>query len=98
MTDAETEQTAALLRDINKWIAARVAYLEGGRGLAMPEHVRDQAEKCESWLLELRTGERKLGRVSGGRTAALTQPMGVVDHDARATGVSMTALRRHGFR
>lgn len=87
-----------ILRDINKWLSARIAWLEGGRGQAIPPYIEAQAEKCETWLMEIRTGERRLGRVVGGRSAALAQPIGVVDHDKYGTGVSITAFKTYGYR
>lgn len=87
-----------LLRDINKWLSARVAWLEGARGQAIPDHIERQADKCETWLMEIRTGERRLGRVAGGKVPALTQPVGVVDHDKRGTGVSIQAFKTYGYR
>lgn len=87
-----------ILRDINKWISARTAWLEGGRGQAIPDYVNAQADKCETWLMEIRTGERRLGRVSGGKAPGLTQPVGVVDHDRLGTGVSITAFKTYGYR
>lgn len=93
--DADSQR---LLRDINKWLSARVAWIEGGRGQAIPEHVDRQADKVEGWLTEIKTGERRLGRVAGGRAPALTQPVGVVDHDSRSTGVSIQAFRTYGYR
>jgi hypothetical protein len=93
--DADSQR---LLRDINKWLSARIACLEGMRGEAIPPHIEQQAEKVEQWLTEIRTRERKLGRVANGRAAVSTHAAGVVDHDPRGTGVSMTAFRTYGYR
>lgn len=86
-----------LLRDINKWGSARVAWLEGGRGQAMPQHIADQADRCDGWLTEIRTGERRLGRVAGGKVAAINQPVGILDYDPTASKVSIAGFKL-GFR
>lgn len=86
-----------LLRDINKWQSARIAYLEGGRGQAMPQYIAEQADRCDDWLTQLRTGERRLGRVSGGTVAAINQPVGILDYDPLAQKVSIAGFKR-GFR
>ena len=86
-----------LLRDINKWGSARTAYIEGGRGMALPDHIREQADRADQWLTEIRTGERRLGRVSGGRKAAINQAVDVLDYDATSTGMSIAGMKR-GFR
>lgn len=87
-----------LLRDINKWISARIAWLEGSHGQAIAPYIDQQADKCEEWLQAIRTGDRRLGRVAGGRAPALTQPVGVVDHDRLGTGVSIAAFKTYGYR
>jgi hypothetical protein len=93
--DADSQR---LLRDINKWLSARIAWLEGARGQAIPEHIERQADKCETMLLEIRTGERRLGRVAGGKAPAPTQIVGVIDHDRNAAGVSIAAFKTWGYR
>ena len=87
-----------LLRDINKWKSARQAWLEGGRGQAVPDRVQQEADRSDQMLMEIRTGERRLGRVSGGNAPALTQPIGVVDHDKDGSRVSVKAFRSYGYR
>ena len=85
------------LRDANASLSARIAYEKGGLGLAMPDHVRDRAERAERFLDQLAKGERRLGRVSGGTAAAINQPVGVVSFDPEASGVSIDGFKR-GFR
>lgn len=85
------------LRDANAALSARTAYVKGGKGLAMPEHVGLAAERADKFLDQLARGERRLGRVSGGLVAAINQPAGVVDHDPNGAGVSVAGFKR-GFR
>ncbi len=86
-----------LLRDCNKWLSARVAYLEGVRGQAMPPHVEAQAERMDQVVTEIGTGEARLGRVAGAPAAAMSQPVGMLDYDPLGIKVSITGFRR-GFR
>lgn len=101
----EPETIAALdadslrhLRDLNKWWSAAIAWLEGSKNQAMPERLREQREWVQQELDRIRTGERRLGRVAGGKAAALGQFVGNVDHDPCRTGVSVASLRKFGFR
>src|ERR1043166_1687334 len=57
------------LRDANAALSARIAYEKGGLGNAMPEHVEQRAARAERFLDQLAKGERRLGRVSGGKVA-----------------------------
>jgi hypothetical protein len=86
-----------LLRDCNKWLSARIAWLEGGRGQAVPDRVNEQAERVQTMVDELRTGERRLGRISGQTPTAIGQPVGVINPDPLACKVSIAGFRR-GFR
>ena len=90
--------SSRLLRDINKWKSARQAWLEGGRGQAVPARVQQEADRSDQMLMEIRTGERRLGRVAGGGAPALAQPIGVVDHDSDGSRVSIQAFRTYGYR
>jgi hypothetical protein len=78
-------------------MSARIAYLEGSRGQAIPDRINEQVERVERYVDEIRTGERRLGRVAGGTAAAINQPIGVVDFDPLGSGVSIAGFRR-GFR
>jgi hypothetical protein len=86
-----------LLRDCNKWLSARIAWLEGGRGQDIPKRIGEQAERIERVVDEIRTGERRLGRVAGGTQSAINQPVGIVNFDPLATGISIAGFKR-GFR
>lgn len=100
------------MRTANTALSARVAYEEGGRGLAMPDYVERRAERAETFIEKLRTGEARLGRVAGGTSAAINQDVGGVDYDSQDTlsksrglggpgstsGVSIAAFRANGFR
>lgn len=78
-------------------LAARRACEDGGEGFVMPPHVELRAKRAEEYLDDLATGRQRLGRVAGGTVAAVSQPAGVIDHDALGTKVSMAGLAR-GFR
>lgn len=84
-------------RDANAALSARTAYVKGGHGQAMPPFVEAAAERADDFLDMLAKGLRRLGRVSGGKSAAINQPCGVVDPDALGSGVSIAGFRR-GFR
>jgi hypothetical protein len=86
------------LRDANAAISARIAYSKGGLGQAMPDHVREAAERAEKFADQLAIGQRRLGRVAGGLAAAINQPATVVDYDPDGTAISITAFRNNGFR
>lgn len=75
------------LRDCNKWLSAEVAWLEGGRGQAIPQHITVRADQERIWLDSVAEGRRRLGRVTGGNAPALNQPVGTVDHDPIATSL-----------
>ena len=79
-------------------IAASVAWLEGGRGQAMPANVKEQREWVNQELDRIRTGERRLGRVAAGVQPALGQAVQVVDQDPTGCGTSVAAFRMNGFR
>lgn len=85
------------LRDANAALSARIAYEKGGKGVAMPEWIRDRAERQERFLAYLAQGTRRLGRVAGGNVAALSQPAAIIDPDPNGCGMSITALKK-GFR
>lgn len=85
------------LRDANAALSARTAYTKGGRGLAMPEFVEASAARADTFLDQLATGRRRLGRVAGGTAAAINQPAKRVDFDPLGTGISIKGFRR-GFR
>lgn len=85
------------LKDANAALSARVAYVRGGRGLAMPEQVAAAADRADQFLDQLARGERRLGRVANGKVAAINQPVGVVDFDRLGGGVSILGFKR-GFR
>lgn len=85
------------LRDANKWLSARLAYEEGGRGMAMPPQVEAGAARADKFADDLAKGYRRLGRVAGGKVAAINQPVGVVDPDPRGCGVSIHGFKK-GFR
>jgi phage gp36-like protein len=74
------------LQDSNTALSARIAYEKGGRGMAMPDYVRERAERADKFLDDLAKGLRRLGRVAGGTVAALSQPVGTVDHDPNGDG------------
>lgn len=100
----EPETLAALdapslrrLADVNAALSARAAYLKGGRGNAMPQFVAEAAARADTFLDQLARGERRLGRVSGGTTAAIGQPIELVDPDENAEGFSIAGLKL-GFR
>lgn len=85
-----TLDTASLRRlvDANAALSARIAWEKGGKGAAMPEWVRDRAERTDKFLDDLATGHRRLGRVAGGTVVATTQAqnVGVVDQDPIGDG------------
>lgn len=85
-----TLDTASLRRlvDANAALSARIAWEKGGKGVAMPEWVRDRAERTDKFLDDLATGHRRLGRVAGGTVVAVTQAsgVGVVDFDTVGDG------------
>lgn len=86
------------LRDANAAISARAAYDKGGVGLAMPEWIRERAERADKFLDQLATGYRRLGRVAGGNQSAINQPaQGSVDFDPLLRGISIGAFKI-GFR
>jgi phage gp36-like protein len=85
------------LLDANAALSARIAWEKGGKGMAMPDWVRDRAERTERFLNDLAEGRRRLGRVAGGTVAAINQPIGVVDYDPCGHGVSISGFRK-GFR
>jgi phage gp36-like protein len=76
------------LLDANAALSARIAWEKGGKGAAMPEWVRDRAERADKFLDDLAKGFRRLGRVAGGTQAAVTQAKvaGVVDQDPNGDG------------
>lgn len=96
------------LIDANAALSSRIAWEKGGKGMAMPDWVRDRAERTDHFLDALARGERRLGRVAGGNIAAVTQATGIgtVDYDPNATArldpnkspsISIAGLKR-GFR
>ena len=85
------------LRDLNKWWSASVAWLEGSRGAAIPDNIKDQRDWVNQELDRIRTGERRLGRVAGGKQAGISALVGVVDHDPGGHRVSVAGFRK-GFR
>lgn len=85
------------LIDANAALSARTAYEKGGQGMAMPEWVRERAERTDRFLDDLAKGFRRLGRVAGGVSAALGQPAQVVDPDPHGHHVSIHGFKR-GFR
>lgn len=85
------------VRDANAALSARHAYTKGGRGLAMPEFVAAAADRADTFLDLLAKGLRRLGRVSGGKVAAINQPSGTVDFDSGGHGVSVSGFKK-GFR
>lgn len=98
------------LIDANAGLSARIAYEKGGRGMAMPDWVRDRAERQDRFVERLARGEARLGRVAGSAGAVTTQASdtGVVDQDpngdggtyrsgAPASRISVAGLMR-GFR
>jgi hypothetical protein len=89
--------SAQRLTDANSALSARVAWERGARGQAVPDHVESAAARAETWLTDLATGLRRLGRSKGGTPAALGQPVGVVDFDPLASGISVAGFKR-GFR
>lgn len=89
--------TLRKFRDVNAALSARTAYTKGARGMAMPDWVEKAAQRADEYLEMLATGRRRLGRAAGGKTAALGQPVGVVDHDPLGQGISVAAFKK-GFR
>lgn len=92
----------------NAALSARIAWERGGKGMAMPEHIETAAVRAETFLGLLSEGKRRLGRIAGGTTAAVTQAggIGVIDYDSRSTSaldpnkassVSVAGFKR-GFR
>jgi hypothetical protein len=81
----------------NKALAGRLAYRDGAAGLAMPEQLADGAREADEDLVQLAEGKIRLARVAGGKAAALGQPVGVVDYDPLAKGLSIAGLKL-GFR
>jgi hypothetical protein len=86
-----------LLRDINAALSAECAYINGGRGHAMPPWVLERSGWARGMLDRLARGERRLGRVDGGTAAPINQPVGIVNFDPGGTGISIDAFKR-GFR
>ncbi len=91
------EPSLRKLKDTAAHLAARVAYEDGGQGMAMPEWVEKRAERADKFLEDLTQGRARLGRVAGGAQAAINQPAGSVDHDPMGRKVSVTGFKR-GFR
>ena len=89
--------SARRLLDASASFAARVAWRRGGRGMAMPDEITNDAAEAKAWLDEVRRGEATLGRAAGGSPTPINQPGGVIDHDPQGTGISVRAFRR-GFR
>lgn len=85
------------LRDANASLSAAIAWRKGGRGQGVPVNVLDQVTREERFLSDLRSGAERLGRISGGISAAINQPATVVDYDSDASGISIAAFKR-GFR
>lgn len=86
------------LRDANAAISARIAYAKGGLGQAMPDYLRDAAERAEKFADQLAIGQRRLGRVADGKAAAINQPATIVDYDPFGQAISITGFRGSGFR
>lgn len=86
-----------LLKDLASALAARTAYVKGGRGMAMPEYVEAAADRADETLDRIAKGLRRLGRVSGGTAAAINQPAASVDHDELGAGMSVAGFKK-GFR
>lgn len=87
-----------LLRDWNKWWSAGVAWDEGAQGQAMPPSLAKMVDRVEAQLEAVRTGKAVLGRSAGSKQAALSQFVGVVDHDPGGHRVSIAGLKSSGFR
>lgn len=85
------------LIDANAVLSARVAHEKGSGGREMPAALRDRADRVDRFLVDLAEGRQRLGRVSGGKAAAINQPVGIVDFDPCQTGVSVGAFKL-GFR
>jgi hypothetical protein len=86
------------LRDANAAISARIAYAKGGLGQAMPDYIRESAERAEKFADQLAIGQRRLGRVAGGTGAPINQPATIVDYDPGGHAISITAFQKNGFR
>lgn len=84
-----------LLVALNVALSARVAWVKGGRGQAVPDVVNAEAERAERDLDRIAEGHLRLGRSAGGKSASINQPA-VVVADTSTTGVA--AFRRSGFR
>ena len=86
-----------LLRDCNKWLSAEIAWLEGGRGQAVPNRVAEQADRTRDVLDRIAKGGLTFARVSGGTEPALAQVAGPLDFDPLGLGISVAGFKR-GFR
>lgn len=92
------------LVDANAALSARIAWEKGGKGMAMPDWVKDRAERTDHFLDALARGERRLGRVAGGVSAAINQaPMGKIDPDTTSvtpvpSTISIAGFKAGGFR
>lgn len=72
----------ARLQKCNARLSARIAYEDGGKGLAMPDQVAKRADWEDEFLEMLAAGRRRLGRVAGGGQAAINQPaVGALSYD-----------------
>src|SRR4051812_7246489 len=85
------------LRDAALALAARISYERGAQGQAMPPKLADAAQRADTWLEELASGTRRLGRAAGGTAAAINQPAKIVSPDPDGQGISREAFAR-GFR
>lgn len=85
------------LKKANARLSARVAYEDGGKGLAMPDQIAKRADWEDEYLEMLAAGRRRLGRAAGGISAAINQPaVGALSYDnadtySQATGGNVTA-------
>lgn len=86
------------LRDANASLSARIAYEKGSKGMAMPDRVRERADRTDRWLDLLAEGKRRLGRVAGGATAAINQPAQTVNFDPHNHKTSISSFKKGGFR
>lgn len=86
--DALDTESAQTLFDMALAQAARTAYTRGGQGQVMPDNIAEDARRADKDLDDLKNGDIKLSRVSGGVEASITQPAKIVDYDPDGKGIS----------
>ena len=92
----DTETTISIRRAATVK-AAEAAWNDGTGDLALPDKLAAEIAAMNSYLEEIATGHKRLGRAAGFPGAALGQPVGVVNYDPQGCQISINGFKR-GFR